>query len=346
MSNSSSKFSRRHAMKGALAVAAAPAIITSASAQAKVTWRVQSHWPKASGSFNGSLVPMAKELEERTGGRFKLDLMGAGEIAKGNEIYQVVRRGVVQMGTTSPAYNPDESELMDMYMGVPGTLREPWEMMYLVKDLGLEAALNVQLKARGVFMMAEKTYPTELVLKKKVESASDLAGNKVRSAGALIEYLAGGGLVPQRIDGPELYQALATGVIDGAHWGAAIGALSMKLWEVAKFHMKPAVLMANDVFVINLAAYEKLPEDLQLIFTSLLNERYFRRSVEYQHGEAVALTTGVEKMGVEVVEFPPEVQERFAEASLKILAKEMEKGPKAKEMGEKLQGLMKDLGYI
>ncbi|AVO49276.1 ABC transporter substrate-binding protein [Melaminivora suipulveris] len=346
MQDIKSPFNRRNALKGTLAAVAAPAIITSAHAQAKVTWRVQSHWPKASGSFTASLVPMAKELEERTKGRFKLTLMGAGEIAKGGEVFNVVRRGVVQMGSTAPSYNPDESELMDQYYGVPGTLREPWEMAHLIKNLGLEAALNEQLKAKGVFMMAEKTYPTELVLKKKIKAGDDLSRIKVRSAGSLIDYLSAAGFVPQRIDGPELYQALATGVIDGAHWGAAVGALSMKLWEVAKFQMKPPILLANDVYVINLDAYNKLPEDLRGIFHSLLEERYFRRTVAYQHEEAQATNTGVSKMGVELVQFPDEVQKRMAQASKDILAKDMNKGPKAKEMGDKLLGLMKDLGYV
>lgn len=346
MNQPSNPFNRRNALKGTLALAAAPAIVTSASAQAKVTWRVQSHWPKASGSFNASLVPLAKELEERTKGRFKLTLMGAGEIAKGGEVFNVVRRGVVQMGSTAPSYNPDESELMDQYFGMPGTLREPWEMAHLVKNLGLEATLNEQLKAKGVFMMAEKTYPTELVLKKKIKAGDDLSRIKVRSAGNLIDYLSAAGFVPQRIDGPELYQALATGVIDGAHWGAAVGALSMKLWEVAKFQMKPPILLANDVYVINLDAYNKLPEDLRSIFHGLLEERYFRRTVAYQHEEAQATNSGVSKMGVELVPFPDDVQKRMAQASKDILAKDMQKGAKAKEMGERLLGLMKDLGYV
>ena len=97
----SSKPIRRNILKGTLAVAAAPAIITSARAQAKVTWKVQSHWPKASGSFDDSLGVLAKELEERTDGRFKLETLGAGEIAKGGEIYNIVRRGVVQISCST-----------------------------------------------------------------------------------------------------------------------------------------------------------------------------------------------------------------------------------------------------
>ena len=342
MSKLPKKPQRRTMLQGALALGAVPMIMTEARAQSTVKWRVQSHWPKASSSFDDSLVPLAKELEERTGGRFKLELLGAGEVAKGAEIFNMVNRGVIPMGTTAPAYNSQESELLNMYMGIPGSLQEPWQMAYVTKIMGLEAAVNEDLKSKGrnVFYMAEKAYPTELVLKKELKAGDDTGRIKIRSAGALIDYFHAAGFVPQNIDGPELYQALATGVIDGAHWGGAQGALSMKLWEVAKYHMMPSVLMANDVFIISTKAWDKLPDDLREIFRALLDSWYYRRTTEYQYKEMQALRKGVDDFGVKVEQYPEDVQKDFSKATEQILAKEMGKGPKAQEMGEKLQEFM------
>ena len=346
MSKSTSSVNRRSMLKASLAVAATPAIIRSAHAQEKVTWKVQSHWPKASGSFNDSLGALAKELDARTGGSFKLEMYGAGEIAKDREIYNVVRRGVVPMGTISPAYILGEAQAMGLLYGVPGTLRESWEMMHLTKNLGIEKMVNDELRPKGVLIMAEKAYPTEVVLKKKISSAADLGSLKIRSTGTMLDYLAAAGSSPQQIAGPEIYQAISTGVVDGAHWGAAVGALSMKFWEVAKFHMKPALGFANDAYIVNVAALDKLPADLRLQFLSLVEERYFRRSVEYLHQEAVALTTGKAKMDVEVVRFPDDVLKKFAEASKEILKKETAKGEIASKGGQALTKLMSDLGYV
>ncbi|MFA7503785.1 MAG: TRAP transporter substrate-binding protein DctP [Burkholderiaceae bacterium] len=346
MSSFGSKLKRRNILKGTLAVAAAPAIITSAQAQTKIRWKVQAHWPKASVSFVDSLGVLATELEQRTDGRFTLETLGAGEIAKGGEIFNIVRRGVVQMGTTNPGYNPAETELHGLYFGMPGTLRDPWELMYLTKNLGLEAAVNDEMRPKGLFYMADKAYPTELVLKNKIEAGADLGAVKVRSYGNTLEFLAAAGFAPQQVDGSELYQAIATGVVDGAHWGAAQGALSMKLWEVAPIQMRPALAISNDTYIINVAAYDELPDDLRLIFISLLEERYYRRSLQYKELEVTALNTGVAKMNVQVEQFPDDVLARFAEASRDILAKEMAKGPKAEEFGDKLIGLMKKLGYV
>ena len=96
------KTSRRALLAGGGAAAlAAPALIGPAIAKGEVNWRVQAVWPKASSSFGGSLQVLADMLAEQTDGRFTWELFGAGEFAKGPEIYDIVRKGVVQAGTSS-----------------------------------------------------------------------------------------------------------------------------------------------------------------------------------------------------------------------------------------------------
>ena len=340
-----SALNRRNILKTSIAVAAVPVFAGSAQAQATVTWKVQAHWPKASASFKDSLVVFAAELEKRTGGRFKMQLFGAGELAKDREIYNIVRRGVVEMGTLSAAYILGEAQAMGLGYGVPGSLREPWELAHYLKNLGGEALINEELEARGVIYRTEKAYATELVLNKRISTLKDFESLKLRSAGTMLDYLAGAGASPTQVAGPELYQALSTGVVDGAHWGAAQGALTMKLWEVARFHMKPSMGITTDAYIFNKAAVDKLPADLRMHLMALAEERFFLRTVEYSHKEAVALTQGRATSNVEVVQFPAEVLKRFAVASHAIFAKELSKGPLAAKGGAALAGLRKDLGY-
>ena len=346
MSTESRKLVRRSVLKSSVILAGAPAVIGTARAQTRVNWKVQAHWPKASSSYKDSLEWFAAELGKRTGGRFKMQLFGAGELAKGPEIYNIVKRGVVEMGTLSAAYILGEAEAMGLAYGIPGSLREPWEMAHYLKNLGGEALVNEELIPKGVIYRSEKAYVTELVVNKKIQTLDDFKTLKLRSAGTLMEFLAGAGASPTHIAGPELYQSLATGVVDGAHWGAAQGAMSMKLWEVARFHMKPPLGITTDAYVFNKAAVDKLPEDLRLNLMSLADERFFSRTTEYQHKEAIALTKGRTTMKVEVVQFPDAVLKRFAEASRDILAKETARGPRAAKGAEALTGLMKDLGYV
>lgn len=339
--------SRRKVLRSSLLLAGAPALIGSAHAQSKasVSWKVQAHWPKASSSFKDSLEWFAAEMLKRSDGRFKMQLFGAGELAKGGEIYNIVRRGVVEMGTLAPAYILDEAEAMGLAYGIPGTFREPWQMAQYLKNMGGEQLVNDQLAPKGVIYRTEKAYTTELVVNKKITTLDDFKSLKLRSAGTLLDYLSIAGASPTHIPGPELYQALATGVVDGAHWGAAQGAMSMKLWEVARYHMLPPLGITCDAYVFNKAAVEKLPDDLRLILMSLADERFFSRTTEYQLKEAQALTKGRKTMKVEVVQFPKAVEERFAVASKEIMAKEVTKGPLAAKGAAAVASILSDLGY-
>jgi len=337
---------RRTILRGAaLAPLAAPALIGPAIAAGEVTWRVQSHWPKASSSFDDSLGVLATELEERTEGAFKLELFGDGEFAKGGDIYPLVQKGVVPMGTVSPSYLLEKAQAAGFLYGIPGTFRENWEPQHAAKNLGLEAMVNEELVPDGVMLMSEKAYPTEMVVSKKIESAADFQGLKIRSSGTMLDYLAAAGAAPQYIPGAELYQSLSSGVVDGAHWGAAIGAQSMSLWEVAKYHYKPALGFTIDAFIMNVDALESLPDDLRKEIVNLMEIRFFRRSSEYMHKEAIALSEGMANQGVEVVRLPDDVLELLAQASTDIMAKEAEKGEIAARAAEVTKTLLSDLGY-
>ncbi|MEQ8346377.1 MAG: TRAP transporter substrate-binding protein DctP [Sneathiellaceae bacterium] len=346
MSKDSTTFTRRNALIGGAAMVAAPMVIGRAHAAAEVTWKVQSHWPKASASFGESLAIIAAELEENTGGRMKLELFGAGEFAKGGEIFNIVRRGVVQMGTISPGYILGEAPTAGLALGVPGTFREPWQFSYYMKNMGFETLFNEDLAQHGVVSRAEKVYPTELVVAKEIATVDDFSALKLRSSGSYQKYLEAAGASTQYVAGPELYQSLASGVVDGAHWGAAQGAESMSLWEVAKFHMKPTMGLATDTLIMNIDAVNALPDDLREEFLDLLDMRFWRRTAEYQYKEQVALANGIAKHEVVVAQFPEAVLQSFAKASAEILAAERAKGGNAEKGADMLADFLKVLGYI
>ncbi len=337
---------RRNALAGGAALLATPAIVGRAQAAAEVTWKVQSHWPKASASFDESLAIVAEKVKERTEGRMVLELYGAGEFAKGPEIFNIVRRGVVEMGTISPGYILGEASTAGLALGVPGTFREPWEFAHFLKNMGLEEMFNEDLAEYGVVSRAEKVYPTELVVSKQVGSLDDFAQLKVRSSGSYLPLLEAAGAAPQFVDGAELYQSLASGVVDGAHWGAAQGAQSMSLWEVAKYHMKPALGLAMDTFIMNQAAVDALPEELREDFFDVVDLHFWERTAQYQYLEQLAMSAGMADLDVQVVQFPQEVLDKFAEATSAILDEEAAKGGNAEKATAMLRDYLKELGYI
>ncbi|MFP5404996.1 MAG: TRAP transporter substrate-binding protein DctP [Gammaproteobacteria bacterium] len=310
------------------AIAAAFAFPVTGFAQEKITWKVQSHWPSASSSFKDSLVRLKTKLGECTKGQLVLDLHEAGALFPAKEIFPAVKRGIIQMGTISPGYLPETVSTAGIASGLPFAFRNVWETAYFHKQLGFEQMIRDEVAAQGVYYSTDKVYPTEMVAKMPVESLDDFRKLKIRSSGALQRFLTDAGAAASYLPGPEIYPALSTGVINAVHWGAVQGANSMGLYEVAKYHVRPALNIAGtDAFIVNQKALDKLPPETRKCVLDNLDEQFWMRTNEYLYQERVTLAKAIKDKGVKLNPRPPE-------------------GPAAQKALTTLKGFLAELGYI
>lgn len=318
-----------------------------ASAQETFTWKVQSHWPGSSSSYTDSLGRLKRVLEERTDGRLKLQLFEAGALFKAKDTFDAVSRGILEMGTISPGYAQDKMTLAGIASGLPFAFRHVWEAAYFHQNLGFEQMLRDEAAKYGVYWATDKVYPTEMVVKKPIKTWDDFTSLKIRSSGALQTFLTEAGAAASYIPGSELYSALDSGIVDGAHWGAAQGAFSMGLYEVAKYHVKPALNIAGtDVIIVSQKALDKLPKDMQQIVKNALDEQFWVRTNEYQYKEQITLAKAMAEQGVQINTLPDEVQAKLVKTAQGMWDEEGKRSPQAKEALDKLKGFLSDLGYL
>lgn len=321
--------------------------IAAAEEQKTTTWRVQSHWPSASSSYEDSLVRLKNQIEERTEGRVKLQLHEAGALFKAPEIFNAVSRGIVQMGTISPAYAQDKITVAGIASGLPFAFRNVWEAAYFHKNLGFEDMLREEAAKHGVYYSTDKVYPTEMVVKNPINSWEDFTKLKIRSSGALQKFLDDAGASATYLPGSELYPALDTGVVDAAHWGAAQGAASMSLYEVAKYHVQPALNIAGtDAIIVSQKALDKLSAEDQETIKQVLDEQFWFRTNEYQYKEQVVLSKYMANEGVKINKLPEDVQNRLTKIAQKTWAEEGKRSEKAAEALDMLQDFLSELGYL
>jgi TRAP-type mannitol/chloroaromatic compound transport system substrate-binding protein len=340
---------RRTVLAGGAAIAGAAALATPAIAQDKpVTWRVQSHWPRASSSFKDSLELLRGNIDKRTNGRLKLEPFEAGALFGATETFGAVKRGAIPMGTISPAYILGDVSTAGIAFGLPNAFRDVWEAAYYFKHLGFEDMIRKEtLDKHGVFYSTDKVYSTEMVVKKEIKTQADYNALTIRSSGTLQQFLTGAGAAASMIPGPELYQALSSGVVDGAHWGAVQGALSMSLYEVAKFHIRPPLNIGGiDAFIINQKAIDELSPEVRMILLNTLEEQFWRRTNEYQFKEELALARAKAKHKIQVIDLPAEVRAKMKEVAKTIWEKERAKSEQTKEAMARLEKFLGDLGYV
>lgn len=328
------------------ALAATPAMAQDDSEETW-TWKVQSHWPSSSSSYTDSLERLKRVLEERTDGRLKLKLHEAGSLFDAKETFDAVSRGVVEMGTISPQYAQDKISLAGIASGLPFAFRDVWEAAYFHKNLGFEEMLREEAAEHDVYWSTDKVYPTEMVVKEPIENWEDFEELKIRSSGALQSFLTEAGAAASYVPGSELYSALDSGVVDGAHWGAAQGAHSMGLYEIAKHHVRPALNIAGtDVIIVSQKAMKKLPDEMQKVVRNTLDEQFWVRTNEYQYKERLTLAKAQKELDVKINKLPKDVQEKLMETAQELWEKEGERSDKAEKALGMMKDYLKELGHI
>jgi len=310
-------------------------------------WRFQSHWPAGSASFKPLKDWFETKLTKLTGGQLQITLYPAAALVPTKEMFDSCRKGTVDGATGSPAYWMTIVPIAGVSGNCPMTFREAWEGLYFHYVLGFEDMLKEAHAKHNVLYYTEKIYPTAMIGKKPIRKIEDFKGYKIRSSGAIADMLRDLGAAPSLIPGEELYLALQTGVVQGAHWGAAGGALTMKFCEVAKYYIQPNLAMSGtDVILINKDAFNALPKDLQMTLDLALKERVWHRTHEYIVDEINALNTMKKDFKVEVSTLPPEDQKKMMKAAIKQWDKVAAKDAPSAKAVSMLKDFLKKLDYI
>jgi TRAP-type C4-dicarboxylate transport system substrate-binding protein len=223
---------RRHLLAAAAGLAAAPRL---ASAQAQVTMRLSHQFPPA--HHNARVIAaFAEDVAARSGGQVQVQVFPAEQLARAGENFPGVARGAFeaaaavnfQWGTTIPEMNA---------MTIP----------YLFTDLprirrfaGSEAArfLEGLLERRAVKNLMW-LYTTRMSIftsnRRPIVNLEDFRGLKIRGLNPLTDHaLTAIGAAPSAMPGPEVPQALQSGVLDAGLTDVS-AAVSRRFYEIQRF---------------------------------------------------------------------------------------------------------------
>jgi TRAP-type C4-dicarboxylate transport system substrate-binding protein len=230
----------------ALAVASVPA--------AAAEYRMLTSWDKANPAVPLLAEGFAKNVEAASKGNIKLVLNGP-ETVPGFEQLQPVAAGAFQMLFTHGIYHYGTTGLAVGLDAVRGNIEER-------RASGLFDALDrhyqkIGIKVVAVALSAGTGYTFQL--KSPASAEGDLKGKKVRGTPAYHPVIRMLGGAPVVLPIPEVYTALEKGVIDGAA-SPVVGLLGVKWYEVAKHLAQPSFGHTHQLFLMNLAAWNRLSD--------------------------------------------------------------------------------------
>ena len=196
-------------------------------------------------TINASVIElMNSEVSAATGGALTVRGYHGGELGAGPvEQYVRVLQGVADVGWGLPGYTSSQFG-KTMIAELPGAIDDG-----VPGYIGLLAAYNDHLAGEfpGVKTLALWTSePNVMIMRnKEIHSPADLAGLKIRVAGATAAEVAVAlGATPVQMPISEVYNALQTGLIDGVFTGSST-LIDFKL-EFGRLASNPEVIVLAD----------------------------------------------------------------------------------------------------
>ncbi len=219
------------------------------------------------GHHRNVLVPWAKMVEEKSGGRIKITIFPGGTLGKAPDHWDMVKNGIADIGYGTHGYTAGRfpltsvGEMPLLYKSAKGGSLAVWSLF----DKYFKAE-HAGVKVLWIFVHP----PGQIHLAKKpVRTYEDLAGLKLRSPTAMtvamVKQLGG---TPVTLAAPEVYNALERGVVDGTvfPWEAIAG---FKLAEVLRHHTVVNLYATTLFFTMNQKRYDSLPPDLRKVIDDL-----------------------------------------------------------------------------
>src|SRR5262249_42608250 len=99
----------------AAAVVDAPHVI----AQPKFQWRMSTTWPTSLDVMQGSAQRLAKLVEDATGGRFKIETFGDGQIMPAFDCFPATSQGTIEAFMAAPSYWASKEPAIEWFQTVP-----------------------------------------------------------------------------------------------------------------------------------------------------------------------------------------------------------------------------------
>jgi TRAP-type transport system periplasmic protein len=256
-------------LKSIAALAVLSLASLAADAQDVVTLKVHHFLPPSSYAHTTFIQPWCDKIAKESANRMKCQIYPSMQLGgTPPQLYDQVRDGVVDVVWTLPGYTAGRFPLVEVFelpfmmLDPEGTSKAVWN--YVQQNDSAEfkevKALAFHVHGPGVIHMVNKP----------IKTMADLKGMKLRAPTRQTnKFIAALGATPVAMPVPQVGEALAKGVIDGAVIPYEV-VPSVKVQELVKFHSETdpasaALYTSVFIFAMNKAKYDALPADLKKV---------------------------------------------------------------------------------
>ncbi len=275
--------------------------------------------------FDDAASMAARIITEMSDGQLTINKMPAGSLVGAFEVFDAVSAGQADLYHSAEYYFLNQHPAFAFYTSVPfgmtGVETLAWYYHRGGKELHHNLASLFNLKpflAGNTAMQPGGWFNTE------INSAEDLQGLRFRMPGQGGQVLGRLGASVQNIPGGEIYQALASGQIDGAEWIGPFADERLGFQEITNtyytsgFHEPGSALALS----MNLDVWESLTPSQQRI-VEVACEATHANNLGLSWAENGAALARLQAAGVQAREFPEDVWDAFGSAAAEVREENM-----------------------
>jgi len=290
------------------AAVALSASLASFGAQAQTSWTMASGYPESS-FFTQNIRAFIKEVDEKSGGKLKIDLRSNDSLIKLDAVKRAVQSGQVQIGEIRLGVYGNEGAMYNLD-NTPGVATNYDEATKL-KD-AQAPFFGALFKKNGMRVITYVAWPGQgFYTKKPLTSLADLKGQKLRiyskQTQAMGEKL---GMEALILPFAEVPQAMSTGLIE-AMWTSAQTGTDAQAWDYVKYFTYTGTMHNKNAIIVNERALRQLPADVQKIVIEA-GEHATTRGWEMSKKASAEREQILKDHGMVVTQAPKDVMDKIA----------------------------------
>ena len=321
--------------------------VQAGAADGVIKWRMQVLWDAGTLPFQieQRFVERVKEL---TGGRLEIKIFPPGSLVPTNQMLDSVQAGMFEMMKQYEGYYIGKMPEVAFTSSLPLGFTDTWQFETWFWQLGGVEMLREAYAKQGCYYIAPTIYGQEPIHSKiPIHSIEDLKGKKGRFVGLAGPVMQKLGAAVTPLPTAEVYSALEKGVIDFADRGGLAANYDAGLYEVAKYIILPGFHQPTTAtcYVANLAAWNKLPDDIKAIVETAAREA----SAELFQLHLVKGMEALEKFkekGCEVIYLPDDEIKKIRLTAMEVWEEYAAKSDTARKVLDSQKAWMKKLGLL
>ena len=238
---------------------------SSGSAAAETTVLRFSHfWPATSSISTEVFEPWAKQIEEESNGRLKIEMYPSAGLSKADVTYESAVKGTIDIGSQAHGYTSGRFPLTQI-AELPGLSNTATQMGCILQTLYEDGTIASEYEDSHVLFMYGAGPGSLHTTNKLIRTPEDMKGMRIRRPSAVAgDIIESAGASPVGLPANDMYTSLQRGVVDGLSfpWEAVT---AFKIDEITKYHTHIPFYSSALMVAMNKDKYESLPDDLKQI---------------------------------------------------------------------------------